>query len=274
MAGCQTLRMAKPFSVVDVLPDNDSMYVKIPVKENRDLCHTIINNYISGLTEKNSAELLDRSEVFYASVNFETNAVNAAIVGDFPFFINMIFSEENGWKTLSYNESGYSCKYFISDIGFQISILENKVMLVSSSDVRALLRRQFEYDSSPASLEVAPAASDSTVYSKSEILSQAGENISFYTSKAGDFIESIVGNGITLAADTASGSFSKNDQNIYMLDMKMNFVNKHAVKPALFLFKKVQSDGTVTTEQLAENAISCTGMNMDIKTIVTLLIGG
>lgn len=289
MAGCQTVKMAKPFSAAHVLPDNESMYVKIPVKENKDLCHTIINTYISGLTEENSSELLDRSDFFYASVNFETKAVNAAIVGDFPFFIDMVFTESNGWKTFSYKEDGNSCKYYISGMGFQVSILQNKVMLVSSADIKTLLKRHFSYDSAPEEvdpievealsseadlLELEGEPADSLVDDKDEILSRPGLAIAFYTSKAGDFIESIVGNGITLAADKASGSFSREKDSIYTLDMKMDFVNKHAVKPALFLFKKVQPDGEVMTEKLSENAISCTGMRMDINKIVSLLIGG
>ncbi len=273
MAGCQTMRMVRPFSPADVLPDTDSIYVKIPVKQNRELCKTVINTYISGLTEDNSSDLLDRSEVFYASVNFETNAINAAIVGDFPFFISMIFTEKNGWTSYSYSDKDYSCKYYINGAGFQVSVLQNKIMLVSSSDVKTLLKRQFAYDSAATEMIVESSSEESVVYSKNEMLSRSGASISFYTSKAGNFIENIMGNEITLAADTAAGSFARENDNIYILDMKMNFVNKHAVKPALFLFKKIQAD-KIVTEQIAENAISCAGMNMDIKTIVSLLIGG
>ena len=56
--------------------------------------------------------------------------------------------------------------------------------------------------------------------------------------------------------------------------MEMTFTNKHALKPALFLFKKAGTSGQIETEALSELSMKCTGMTMDIKTIVSLLIGG
>ncbi len=279
LAGCQTVKMTKAFSASDVLPDTDSMYVKIPVESNKELCNTILNTYIVGLTEKNSKDLLDRSQYMYASVNFADNSINAAVVGDFPVFIDMVFTKKNGWETRRFEEKGRSLKYYESAMGFKVAVIQNSVMLVSSSDVQVLLRRLFAYEDElyPEIREVAPTEQNteqSTIRSKKDILSSNGTEISFYTSQAGLFIESIIGNGITLAADTASGDFSKETENEYVLDMEMTFTNKHALKPALFLFKKAQPSGQIETEALSELSMKCTGMNMDIKTIVSLLIGG
>ena len=279
LAGCQTVKMVKPFSASDVLPDTDSMYVKIPVESNKELCKTILNTYIVGLTEKNSADLLDRSQYMYASVNFADNSINAAVVGDFPVFIDMVFTKKNGWETRQFKERGRSLKYYESAMGFKVAVIQNSVMLVSSSDVQVLLRRLFAYEDE-LSAELRDVMPDelnveqNTIRSKKDILSNEGTEISFYTSQAGLFIESIIGNGITLAADTASGDFSKETENEYVLDMEMTFTNKHALKPALFLFKKAQPSGQIETEALSELSMKCTGMNMDIKTIVSLLIGG
>ena len=279
MAGCQTVKLTKPFSAADVLPETDSMYVKIPVETNKDMCGVLVDTYIAGLTEKNKADLLDRSQYMYASVNFADNSINAAVVGDFPVFIDMVFTKKNGWETRKFEEKGRSIKYYESAMGFKVAVIQNSVMLVSSSDVQVLLRQLFAYEDElyPEIREVTPDelnAEQYTIRSKKDILSSNGTEISFYTSQAGLFIESIIGNGITLAADIASGDFSKETENVYVLDMAMTFTNKHALKPALFLFKKAQPSGQIETEALSELSMKCTGMNMDIKTIVSLLIGG
>ena len=163
-------------------------------------------------------------------------------------------------------------------------------MLVSSKDVQLLLKRQMAYDTMAVVAEVPgndltettivevesvePSSAQSIIKSKNIILAANGSDMAFYTSQAGTFIEGIIGNGITLAAEYAAGSFKKGQEESYILDMDMTFKDKHAVKPALFLFKKSQPNGNIETEALSDMSIRCTGMNMDINTIVSLIIGG
>ena len=280
MAGCQTVKITKPFSADDVLPDTDSMYVKIPVKNNKSICQSIISSYIVGLTEKDCSDLMERSETIYASVDFTNNSINAAIVGNFPFFIDMVFTSKNGWKSHNYSDGRHSVKYYVSSgSGFQVAVLQRAVMLVSSADIQILLKRLFAYEDATVedltenTLET-DIPSGSSIIGKKDVLKSTKTDISFYTSKAGSFIESIIGNGITLAANEAAGFFEKETESEYVLDMEMTFTNKHALKPALFLFKKAGTSGQVETEALSELSMKCTGMTMDIKTIVSLLIGG
>ena len=285
LTGCQTVRMAKPFSAADVLPETDSVYIKIPVKGNENMCGVLVDSYIAGLSEKNRTDLLGRAEYIYASVNFTNNSINAAIIGNFPVLIDIVFTEKNGWITQYYKENSKKIKYYVNSTGFQVAVLQDEVMLVSSVDVKLLLQRQLAYDSSPSgtivtkdsqTLEVSPSGNESEtgIKSKNEVLSGNGAEISFYTTDAGTFIEGIIGNGITLAAEYAVGSFKKEQEESYILDMELSFKNKHAVKPALFLFKKSQPSGNVETETISDMSIRCTGLNMDINTIVSLIIGG
>ena len=278
LAGCQTVKMAKPFSAEHVLPDTDSMYVKIPVEKNKAICSSIISSYIVGLTEKDCSELVERSETIFASIDFSQKSINAAVVGEFPVFMDIVFTKKNGWETRKYDKGGHSVKYYVSlGSGFQIAVLDRSVMLVSSSDVQVLLSNHFAYDDALETTEVPVVKDDVSVdsrFNRKFVLTNKSADISFYTSKAGSFIESIIGNGITLAADEAAGTFEKEKENEYVLDMEMTFTNKHALKPALFLFKKAQPSGQIETEALSELSMKCTGMTMDIKTIVSLLIGG
>ncbi len=278
MAGCQTVKLKKTFSAADVLPDTDSMYVKIPVEKNKAICSSIISSYIDGLTEKDCAELVDRSETIYASIDFSQNSINAAVVGEFPVFMDMVFTKKNGWESRKYDKNGHSLKYYVSlGSGFQVAVLQRSVMLVSSSDVEVLLKNHFAYDDAVETPEVPVVTNDvseNSKFNRKFVLTNRSSDISFYTSKAGSFIESIIGNGITLAADEAAGIFEKEKENEYVLDMEMTFTNKHALKPALFLFKKAGTSRQIETEALSELSMKCTGMTMDIKTIVSLLIGG
>ena len=277
LAGCQTAKVTKPFSAADVLPDTDSMYVKIPVEQNKDLCGSIISKYIVGLSEKDCTELINRSDTVYASVNFNDNSVNAAIIGNFPVYIDIVFSAQNSWENYRYDKDGHAAFYYVSkSTGFKVAVLNWKVMLISSSDIQILLKNYFNYIDTPEKSEILTENVPSTdsIRDKSAVLNNKGPDISFYTSKAGAFIESIIGNGITLAADQASGFFAKDTESKYVLDMEMTFITKHALKPALFLFKKAGPTGQITTEALSELSMKCTGMIMDIKTIVSLLIGG
>ena len=277
MAGCQTAKTTKPFSAADVLPDTDSMYVKIPVEQNKDICSSIISKYIVGLSEKDCTELIERSETVYASVNFDDKSVNAAIIGNFPVYIDIVFSTQNSWESYRYNKDGHAAFYYVSpSTGFKVAILNWKVMLISSSDIQVLLKRYFSYCDIPETSELLTenVSSTDSIRDKNTVLNNKSPDISFYTSKAGAFIESIIGNGITLAADQASGFFAKDTESKYVLDIEMTFTTKHALKPALFLFKKAGPAGQITTEALSELSMKSTGMTMDIKTIVSLLIGG
>lgn len=280
--------MVKPFSASDVLPETDSMYVKIPVKNNTDMCGVLFDSYISGLTEKNRTELLERAEYIYASVDFENNNINAAIVGNFPFFIDMVFTQKNGWNTQSFKQDGKTIKYYVNSAGFQVAVLQDEVILVSSTDIQLLLKRQIAYESAatvknsenlkdditPDELSRQENVTLTGVQSKKVVLASNSSDIMFYTTQAGTFIEGIIGNGITLAAENAAGSFKKEQGGSYILDMNMSFKDKHAVKPALFLFKKSQLSNNIETEALSDMSIRCTGMSMDINTIISLIIGG
>lgn len=276
LTGCQSAKAVKPLSPADILPDTDDMYLKIPVKENPDICKTIISNFIVTFTQENCQDFVKHSDVIYASMNFTDRTINAIISGDFPFFTTMMFTSRNGWKTETFKYGGKKYKYYVNTEGFQVSLLSDSVMFISSDDVTEMLKRQIVYDGSAVDMaELLIKPSDDIIPQKEQVFRDEMETIGFYTSKAGVFIENMLGNEITLAADEAYGIFSRaEDYSGYSLDIEMSFVNKHAVKPALFLFKKAAQSGSFTSETISESAIKCTGMNMDIQTMFLLIIGG
>lgn len=230
--GCKTAPVANHVNPLDLLDGESAIYFAIPSKADTELMANILQNNISGLSEKDVNTIIERIDTVYAGLLHSRNQmeIQCAASCNIPTaYHSKIFSKKNGWTTSQYIpvDSIVPYKLYSNDL-ITLSLPDSNTVCLGR-DVTKMIDT-YQILSSDESVSGGNPNIDEVFY---DYLNTAKDEIRFFAQKPQSFLTMLTGANLDLKLIYVMGEM-KSDPKLdtqYILDLNFEFKNERYVKP-------------------------------------------
>lgn len=261
-----------------LLQTDASIYVSLPVKENKQLVTDVLLAEMPGMSKNDAATIVNQLDTIYGGLGTikDRSRLEVAGTGDFPpFALKMVLTEKNGWTKESYEaDSNAECKalkypykfkyYWRDDSDFQITFPSKRIVVVGE-------------DLAPALEEYAirPEMPD-TEYAR--WITEDDGQVKFYITRPGQYLRQMIGAQINIATNSAYGwiEYVPNKKNptaysgTYSLNFFLTVTKKGQMKALVSGIKLAMGMLGGNVEQYNDSTIFISDMEVMEEDIINL----
>lgn len=132
--GCQSTRVAQnEIDAYDVLTENSVLYVKIPVKENKDI-FSLFCSRVGELDDKTISDLYKYFDEIFVSQREDDGSFEAVIKGKFPSSVKS-FLKSKDFEKNSFEKNGRAIDFYkrVGENHFQFAFLDKNTLCMSGN---------------------------------------------------------------------------------------------------------------------------------------------
>ena len=234
--GCKTIPKANPVQPFNVLDDDSSLYISLPVQFYEDLTVDILMKSVGELKKEDAQYIASRIDMLYAGIGSSDNAsrVQFCLTGTIPKSAHLVLNARHGWqKEYIYPDRGNTrisyVGYSRQDYPYEFSFLTDS-LVCAAVDVRPMVVR---YDTEANGIGVIPRDGSDLNSTDVSWLTNSDSEIRFCVLRPQAFLAKLLGIDMRLALKNAHGFFSKSEKGgILNLTLYLTFQKPEAVQAA------------------------------------------
>lgn len=261
---------------LDLLDYSNNFYLSIPTNVDPDLIKKILQSNVSGLSESDTKQILDRVSHTYIGLtrNWKNTTIQAAADVNIPVkFIPSLLTAKKGWERKSFTAENPSTKYEIysqnnMDIAFPAG---SNCCFGANMDF--MLQKYNDIYNTPSDTVIKDKASvlPDSIY---DWLSQGEDVIRFYTINPQTYLSMLIGTSINLQLKNVWGEIKPDPANSKMLilDFVFEFKSELVKKAgqALLTYTFALTNPEITSE--SATVLKVSGIQLPKEQLYKLLV--
>lgn len=291
LIGCKTSSVQqekKLVAPINLLDDEASMYIHIPIKNNKELCQNILLSYANTISEQDANMILSKIDDIYVSFGSRNDKRRFQISGkaNIPSIVNSAL-KKNGFKKDTYIVKSLaeqelsalkSYDYFFND-NIQISFPNSNILCLSKNVKPMLDLYSLEYDFINKPLDNALEFEEvyRSDWKQTDLYKWIAEDvpdIHFYIVRPQAFLSNLLGADFSTRLFRlvySKGSFTKLDNSKYELTLDLEFQDARYVRPAISAL--ILSLGLTDSEIkiISPTHVQLTNVHLNVKQLANML---
>lgn len=234
----ETVKTVNPLELLD---NNSSFYLAIPVEQDKDLVKKMVLSNVQGISEKNAEQIVDRTEILYVGLNKKRRYTEVQLSAkcEVPkIAISKVFSKRNNFEEVKISFDDLNKEYSVYNRkDLAISFPANDIVILGRDlqfclEKFAVLSSDFDLQSN---IELNEKINSLNLNSSAfEWLNNNEGEVRFFAQKPQAFLQMLVGANLNFKLIYVKGSMNTDEKypDQYLMNLEFEFRDSRLVNAA------------------------------------------